>query len=153
MSTSTKPLRLRVPGPLKDKLELIAADLGCSVNAYAIRALAQVARNHVPLEDFINQAPTRGVGKARKEVGTGKLSRYDTTTCHPCGWPLNLPAGFWQMGEPEDKVENLRSILQSNRTFARSELNTARVAALLPAVSDDQWAETKAWFAANPASA
>ena len=63
------PLNLRVPAGLKTRLELIAADIGCSVNAWAIQALAKSAKNHIPFEDFINQAPTRGRGKNTRQLG------------------------------------------------------------------------------------
>jgi hypothetical protein len=142
---------LNLPVDLDNRLELVAADLGCSMNAYVVRVLARALKNHIPLDTYLNAGPERGSGKNRHTVEAPALSRYDTTTCHPCGWPLHLPAGFWKMGEPENKVENLRAALQADRTYARAELNAARTAALLPAVTDDQWAETKAWFAANPA--
>ena len=63
------PLPLRVPPGLKARVELIAADLGCSVNAWAIQALAKAAKNHIPMDAFITQAPTRGRGKHARQFG------------------------------------------------------------------------------------
>lgn len=71
---------------LAEKMEAIASDLGCSENAWAIRALAYAAKNHVPLDTYIN---TKGKGRA------ARLSPFTSLPVDELGVPegMNLVEG------------------------------------------------------------
>lgn len=53
---SKRVVQFRLPPALHEKMVAIADDLGCSMNAWAIRALAHGAKTHVPLDTYINTA-------------------------------------------------------------------------------------------------
>lgn len=157
-----KSLRLRPD--LAERLEMVARDLGCSENAYITRVLARALKNHIPLGSYLASGPVRGTGKQRHRVDAPPLSRYDASTCDPAsGWPLRLPDSFWlrrevvgygsdgavQFGEvsrkPDDPVRNLRDVMQFDPKFARELLNSARGAAGLEPVTEEQWTATRDW--------
>jgi hypothetical protein len=165
---SRDELRVRVPTALRDRIKLIAADLGCSASAWATQALAKAAKNHVPLEDFINQAPARGIGKNRREVESRKLSSYDPELCHPSGYPKQVPIAFWtkhkivgyeepsgtpiwgdQCNKPADEVDNFYLMLDDDPERARAFLSRVRVYCGMGEVTDAQWSETTKWASAR----
>lgn len=165
MVKSRKDMRLRLPDVLHDRVQLVADDLGCSINAYVTRVLAQAVRNHVPMADFLEMNPQRGVGKNRHDVSTRQLSAYDLKESHPSGWPAQrVPDAFYTKHQitgyepggnpiwgdvnmrPNDEVKNLHMLLKNNlHSDARNLLDKARQACGMEAVSDAQWAATQAW--------
>lgn len=88
-----KKIQLQIPESLHAKMQAIADDLTCSMNAWAVRALAYGVKNHVPFEEYINQAPTRGKGKQRQAFG--RLSPFNGLLVDELGVPegVNLPDG------------------------------------------------------------
>jgi hypothetical protein len=99
------PFPLRVPKALKQQIELVAGNIGISANAWAIQALAKGVKNHIPLEDFITQAPTRGTGRNKKEVGS-RLSVFTGLKVDKFGWPSAAPTGNGSDYELKQRYES-----------------------------------------------
>lgn len=107
MAVKGKKVQFRLPDALHSKMQAIAEDLGCSMNAWAIRALGNAAKNHIPFSDFINQAPARGRGKDKQSFG--RLSPFNGLPVDGFGIPegvsvadgeLELHRKLGEGGEP-----------------------------------------------------
>lgn len=107
MGGAKRVMQFRVPEVLAERMTAIADDLGCSVNAWAIRAFAYAAKNHVPLEAYIN---TKGKGRA------ARLSPFTGLLVDPLGIPegVNIVDGELELHRKlkEEGADGVKRFMQ-----------------------------------------